>query len=45
MSDEQATIDQEVSRLRARIAALEQLQQAHDRELAEQAERLEASLR
>jgi PAS domain S-box-containing protein len=45
MSNDQATMDEEVRRLRARIAALEQLQEAHETSLAEKATRLETSLR
>ena len=44
MSDNQATCDQEAEQLRARIAALEQLLEAHEKTVGELAARLEQSL-
>jgi PAS domain S-box-containing protein len=44
MSDNSATPGQELEQLRARVAALEQLHEAHERTAVDQAERLEQSL-
>ncbi|HJZ95642.1 MAG TPA: GAF domain-containing protein, partial [Candidatus Solibacter sp.] len=44
MSENRVTCEREVEQLRARIAALEQLQEAHEKTVVEQATRLEQSL-